>query len=65
MAERGEDISIPGGIRARVTYRGDSRREARQALGDAVARTSHLRLAYDVHVLRDYERVIMVHIEHL
>src|SRR5215469_13787380 len=62
-AERGEDMF--GRLRVRVTYRGDSWIEARQALGLAVARASRMRLAYGVHVLRDYERIIMVHIEYL
>jgi hypothetical protein len=63
MAERVEDIS--GRLRERVTYRGDSWIEVRQALGLAVARASHMRLAYGVHVLREYERIIMVNVEHL
>lgn len=65
MAQRGEDIAMSGGIRTQVTYSGSSWREARHELGLAVAKASRLRLAYGVHVLRDYERIIMVHVEHL
>ncbi len=44
MAERGESIPMPGGIRARVTYSGESWVEARHALGLAVAKASRLKL---------------------
>ena len=54
-----------GGIRVQVTYRGSSWREARHALGLTVVKASRMRLAYGVHVLRDYERIIMVNVEHL
>jgi hypothetical protein len=63
MAQRGE--AIAGRIRVQVIYSGDSWREARQALGDAVVKASHMRLAYACHVLRDYELYIMVKVEHL
>ena len=49
----------------RVTYHGNSWIEARHALGLVVARASHMRLAYGVHVLRDYGRIIKVNVEHL
>jgi hypothetical protein len=65
MVRRGESITGQGRIRTRVVYSGDNWREARQALGDAVARASKLRLAYGVQVLRDYELVILVNVEHL
>ena len=55
MAQRGESIAMSEGIRVRVTYRGSSWREACHALGDAVVKASQMRLAYGVHVLRDYE----------
>ena len=56
---------MTGRIRVNVTYRGSSWREARYELGLAVAKASRLRLASPVHVLRDYERIIMVKVEHL
>ena len=65
MAERGESIAMSGRLRVQMTYRGNSWLEARHELGLAVAKASRLRLAYGVHVLRDYERIIMVHVEHL
>jgi hypothetical protein len=64
MAERGEDITGQGRIRSQVMYSGDSWREARAALGDAVARANRLKLAYAVQVLRDYELFILVNVEH-
>jgi hypothetical protein len=65
MAQRGEDIAMSGRLRVQVTYSGDNWRAARHALGLAVVKASRLRLAYAVHVLRDYERIILVNIEHL
>lgn len=65
MVQRGEDIAFTGRLRTQVTYSGDSWREARHALGLAVARASRLRLAYGVQVLRDYELFIMVNVEHV
>ena len=65
MAQRGEFIAMDDRIRVRVTYRGDSWREARYELGQAVARASRMKLAYGVQVLRDYELFIMVNVEHL
>jgi hypothetical protein len=64
MAQRGDDITMSGRIHVQVTYSGPSWREARQALGLAVVKASRLRLAFGVHVLRDYERIIMVKVEH-
>jgi hypothetical protein len=65
MAQRGEGIAMSGRIRVQVTYRGSSWREARQALGLAIVKASRLRLAYGVHVLRDFEVIIQVNVEHL
>jgi hypothetical protein len=65
MAERGEDITMSDRIRVKMTYRGDSWREARHALGLAVVKASRLRLAYAVQVLRDYEPFLQVKVEHL
>ena len=65
MAQRGESIAMSGRIRTRIVYSGESWREARHALGDAVVKASRLRLAFGVHLLRDYERIIMVNVEHL
>ena len=65
MAQRDENISMSGKLRVQVTYSGDSWSQARHALGLAVVRASHLRLAYAVQVLRDYERIILVNVEHL
>ncbi len=65
MAQRGEAIAMSGRIRVQMTYSGDSWREARHALGLAVVKASRLRLAYGVHVLRDYEQIILVNVEHL
>ena len=65
MAQRGESISMSGRIRVRVVYSGESWAEARHALGLAVVKASHMRLAYGVHVLRDYEEIIRVNVEHL
>ncbi len=64
MAQRGEDIGF-GHIRSQVTYSGENWAEARHELGLAVARASRLKLAYRVHVLRDYKEIIRVNIEHL
>lgn len=64
MAERGESITSQGRIRAQPVYSGHSWAEARQALGFAVAKASRMRLAYRVHVLRDYEPFIVVNVEH-
>lgn len=65
MAQRGESIAMSDRIRVKVTYRGSSWRETRHELGLAVAKASRLRLAFGVHVLRDYKRIIMVHVEHV
>ena len=65
MAQRGESIAMTGRIRVEVTYRGSSWLEAQHALGLAVAKASRLRLAYGVHVLRDYEEIIRVNVEHI
>ncbi len=64
MAERGESIGF-GHIRARVTYSGESWAEARHELGQAVAKASRLKLAYRVHILRDYEPFVVVNVEHV
>ena len=64
MARRRESITGQGRIRSQVTYSGDSWREARAALGDAVARASRMKLSYAVQVLRDYELAIQVNVEH-
>ena len=65
MAQRGESIAMSERLRVQVVYSGDNWRDARHALGLAVVKASRLRLAYAVHVLRDYERIILVNVEHL
>jgi hypothetical protein len=65
MAQRGESIAMTGRIRVKVTYRGNSWRDAQHALGLAVARASRMRLAFSVHVLDNYEPIIRVKVEHL
>jgi hypothetical protein len=64
MAQRGEDIGS-GRIRTRVLYSGPDWREARLALGQAVAKASRMKLSYAVHVLDNYEPIIRVNVEHL
>jgi hypothetical protein len=59
------NVAMSGRIRTRMTYSGSSWTEARHALGLAIVKASHLRLAYSVHVLRDYEPIVRVKVEHL
>ncbi len=60
-----ESISQPGRITAEVVYSGNSWPKARIALGHAVIAASRNPLAYSVHILRDYEPIIRVKVEHL
>ena len=64
MAQRGEFISMSGGIRTCLVYSGRSWPAARHALGLAVVKASRLKLAYRVHILRDYQPIIVVNVEH-
>jgi hypothetical protein len=64
MAQRGEAIGT-GRIRTQVTYSGESWAEARYELALAIIKASHMRLAYRVHILRDYEPFVVVNVEHV